>query len=167
MRRLVTPAVFALLATFGLVVALALGAPTGAALQAWLLALGTVGLGIAAVATAEAAAPARVSQLERALRRRAPVPERPLQLDRLEREVVLGAGSAFDLHYRLRTTLREVAAQRLSDRRGLELDRAGPDVLTADTWALLRPDREPPRDRHAIGISLASLERVVTELEAL
>jgi hypothetical protein len=80
---------------------------------------------------------------------------------------VLGAGSAFDLHNRLRHTLREIAAQRLADHGGAELDASGPDVLTADTWALLRPDREPPHDRHAIGIPLARLETVIAELEAL
>jgi len=80
---------------------------------------------------------------------------------------VLGAGSAFDLHYRLRLTLRAIAAQRLADRHGVELDAAGPDVLTADTWALLRPDREPPRDRHGVGIPLDRLAAIVDELEAL
>jgi hypothetical protein len=167
MRRLAGPVLVALLATAGLATALALGAPARTALQAWLLALGALGLGIAAAATAAAAGPTGGSLLERALRRRAPTSERPKQLDRLEREVVLGAGSAFDLHYRLRATLRGIAAQRLSDRHGLELDLAGPDALTAATWGLLRPDREPPRERHGVGIPLAALEAVVAELEAI
>jgi hypothetical protein len=112
-------------------------------------------------------APRRASQLEQALRRRPQALERPLQLERLEREVVLGAGSAFDLHYRLRNTLREIAAQRLAERHALDLDADGPDVLTADTWAVLRPDREAPRDRHAAGIPLGRLSRLLDELEAL
>jgi hypothetical protein len=157
----------AALATLGLGAALASGGPAALAIQAWLLALGALGLGTAALAARAAAPRAEGSELERALHRRPPVPSRPLQLERVEREVVLGAGSAFDLHYRLRTTLREIAAQRLSERRGLELDAAGPEALSAETWALLRPDREPPRDRHAVGMKLADLERVIAELESL
>jgi hypothetical protein len=163
-RRLAEPAAGAVLLSLALGAALATGAPARLALQAWLLALGALGL---LTATLALRAPAQRSALERALRRRPPRPERPLQLERIEREVVLGCGSAFDLHYRLRTTLREVAAQRLAERHGLDLDEAGPDVLTADTWALLRPDREPPRDRHAIGMPLARLDVVLAEIEAI
>jgi hypothetical protein len=162
--KAVEPAGLALALTLALGTAVASGAPVGLALRAWLLALGALGLLAAALALRAPAAP---SALERALVRRPPKPERPLQLERLEREVVLGCGSAFDLHYRLRQTLREVTAQRLADRHGLDLDVAGPDVLTADTWALLRPDREPPRDRHAIGIPLTRLETVLAEIEAI
>lgn len=164
MRKLAEPAGVALALTLALGTAVASGAPVALAVRAWLLALGAVGLLTAGLALRVPAAP---SALERALARRPPTPERPLQLERLEREVVLGCGSAFDLHFRLRQTLRQVAAQRLADRHGLDLDRAGPDVLTAETWALLRPDREPPRDRHAIGIPLARLEAVLAEIEAI
>ena len=164
MRRAAEPVGVAVILTLGLVAALATGAPGQLALQAWLLALGALGL---LTATLALRAPRQLSALERALRRRAPAPDRPLQLERIEREVVLGCGSAFDLHYRLRQTLREVAAQRLSERRGLELDEAGPDVLTAATWALLRPDREPPRDRHGPGMPVARLAVILDELESL
>ena len=71
------------------------------------------------------------------------------------------------LPVRLRQTLREVATQRLAERRGLELDEAGPDVLTAETWALLRPDREPPRDRHGPGMPVARLAVILDELESI
>src|SRR5437763_538511 len=84
------------------------GTPPKLAVQAWLLALGAVGLLTANLALR---APLHPSALERALRRRVPEPERPLQLERIERELVLGCGSAFDLHHRLRPTLREIAAQ--------------------------------------------------------
>jgi len=154
----------AVVLSLALIAALATGAPWKPAIQAWLLALGSLGL---LTATLALRGPSRPSALERALRRKAPTPERPLQLERIERELVLGAGSAFDLHYRLRHSLREIAAQRLSEHQGVELDAAGPDVLTAETWALLRPDREPPRDRHAIGIPLARLEVVIAEIEAI
>jgi hypothetical protein len=164
MRRVAEPAAGAFLVTLALGAALATGAPARLALQAWLLALGAIGL---LAATLALPAPPRPSALERALRRKAPRPERPLQLERIEREVVLGCGSAFDLHYRLRHTLREIAAQRLAERHGLELDTAGPDALTADTWALLRPDRDPPRDRHAVGMPLGRLDAVLEEIEAI
>ena len=59
------------------------------------------------------------------------------------------------------------ARQRLAEHQGVDLDAAGPDVLTADTWALLRLDREVPGDRHAIGIPLARLGVVIAEIEAL
>jgi hypothetical protein len=163
-RRAAEPVGVAVILTLGLVAALATGAPGKLALQAWLLALGAIGLPAATLALP---APAGPSALERALRRKTTRPERPLQLERIEREVVLGCGSAFDLHYRLRQTLREIAAQRLAERHGLELDAAGPDVLTAHTWALLRPDREPPRDRHAAGMPLGALDAVLTEIEAI
>ena len=164
MKRAAEPVGIAVLVTLALVAALAIGAPTRLAIQVWLLALGALGL---LATTLALRAPTHASALERALRRRPPTPERPLQLERMERELVLGAGSAFDLHYRLRQTLREIAAQRLSAHQGVELDEAGPDVLTANTWALLRPDREPPRDRHAIGMPLARLDDVITELEQI
>ncbi|HEY2935973.1 MAG TPA: hypothetical protein VGJ25_05195 [Gaiellaceae bacterium] len=164
MKRLAVPLGLAVLATVGLTAAIVSGAPRELTVQAWLLALGALGLATGALALR---APRRASQLEHALRRRPQALERPLQLERLEREVVLGAGSAFDLHYRLRNTLREIAAQRLAERHALDLDADGPDVLTADTWAVLRPDREAPRDRHAAGIPLGRLSRLLDELEAL
>jgi hypothetical protein len=163
-RRAAEPVAVAVALSLALVAALATGAPAKLALQAWLLALGALCL---LAATLALRAPARPSALERALRRKPPAPERPLQLERIERELVLGCSSAFDLHYRLRRSLREIAAQRLAEHHGVDLDAAGPDVLTADTWALLRLDREPPRDRHAIGIPLARLEAVIAEIEAI
>jgi len=165
MSRVATVAALATLCTIGFGIALPVGAPPALALRAWLLAVGAIAAG--AVVAACADAPAEESELERALVRPAPRLERPQQLDRIEREVVLGCASAFDLHHRLRPTLREIAAQRLADRHGLDLDTAGPDVLTADTWALLRPDLEPPRDRHASGLPLARLAAVIDELEAM
>ena len=143
MRRAAEPAGVAVVLTLGLVAALATGAPGKLALQAWLLALGALGLLTANLALRS---PRQPSALERALRRRDPAPERPMQVERIEREV---------------------AAQRLAERRGLELDEAGPDVLTAETWALLRPDREPPRDRHGPGMPVARLAVILDELESI
>ena len=81
-----------------------------------------------------------------------------------------GRRTAFDLHFRLRPTLRRIAYELLRSRRGIDLD-ANPEAarraLGDDTWELVRVDREPPHDRFAKGIDLESLRHVVVSLEAL
>lgn len=94
-----------------------------------------------------------------------PSPRLP-ELERLERELALGAASAFDLHFRLRPVLREIAEQRLG-RHGLRLD-AKPrtrETLGEDLWEVVRPDREPPADRHARGPGLERMRVIVESLE--
>jgi hypothetical protein len=110
----------------------------------------------------------------RAPRRRVSRPRRVSQrlseLDRTERAVLLSASTAFDLHYRLRPILREVAAQRLATRRGLSLDadvEAARAVVGEETWELVRPDREPPELRFAPGIAAPQLREVVAVLERI
>jgi hypothetical protein len=123
----------------------------------------------AAVAAANAALPSsRRSAFDEALRRRAPEPSRPAQLERVERAVTLGTTTAFDFHARLRPLLREVATARLAHAGGVELDSpAGRAALGDDAWELLRPDREPPDDRFAPGVDPQRLRRLVAQLEAL
>ena len=121
-----------------------------------------------------------------ALRRAYPPPERSIvdealeqprheeerlpQLARLEREVTLGVASSYDLHFRLRPTLRETAAGLLAVRRGIDMDRQ-PDrarrALGDETWELVRPDLPPPTDRLARGVEPERLRHVVETLEAL
>ena len=92
------------------------------------------------------------------------------ELERTERAVLLSASNAFDVHYRLRPILREIAAQRLATRRGLSLDddvgrrRA---VVGEETWELVRGDREPPHLRFAPGVQAAELREVVAALERI
>lgn len=97
-------------------------------------------------------------------------PERPQQLAQLEREVGLGIANAFDLHQRLRPTLRETAAGLLQARRGIDLD-AQPErareVLGEDAWEIVRADRPMPIDRAARGADLATVDRLIAALEAL
>ena len=64
----------------------------------------------------------------------------------------MSAAREFDLHYRLRPIVREIALARLA-RRGLSLDLGSAAVreLVGDLWKLVRPDREPPKDRQAPG----------------
>ena len=73
-----------------------------------------------------AAAPrARRSDLAAALDGRPAPPARVSQLAKVEREVTLSIGNAYDLHTRLLPHLREIATARL-ERRG---QRPGPDTL--------------------------------------
>jgi hypothetical protein len=110
------------------------------------------------------------SRFDAALRRRAPRQEPLPALERVEREVALGMATAFDLHYRLRPTLRRTAGELLAARRGIDLDGdadAARRVLGEDAWEIVRSDREATRDRFAPGVALASLGSVVASLEAI
>lgn len=109
------------------------------------------------------------SILAAALEPRAPEPTRIPELDRLERELYMSAAREFDLHYRLRPVVREIALARL-ERRGLRLDSGSAavrDLLGDDLWKLVSPDREPPRNRQALGPGLADLRQTVESLERL
>lgn len=99
--------------------------------------------------------------------RPAELPKIP-ELDRLERELYMSAAREFDLHYRLRPIVREIALARL-ERRGLSLDSGSAPVreLLGDLWQLVSPDREPPRDRQAPGPGLVRLRQTVESLERL
>jgi hypothetical protein len=110
------------------------------------------------------------SPVDAALRPRQQRPQRVPELEKLEREVTLGLSTSFDLHFRLRPTLRRIASELLRARRGIDLDtqpQAARRALGDETWELVRPDREPPADRFASGIELATLRTVVVSLEAL
>jgi hypothetical protein len=96
--------------------------------------------------------------------------ERVKQLERLEREVALGRQNAWDLHMRLRPTLRETAAGLLAARCGVDLEREpmrAADALGTDAWELLRPDHAPPQHRHAPGVDAAALDSTISALERL
>ena len=112
----------------------------------------------------------RRSPVDEALRRRPPRVERVSELEKIEREVTLGLTTSFDLHFRLRPTLRRIASELLRARRGIDLD-ANPEAarraLGDETWELVREDREPPHDRFGPGIELDRLRTVVVSLEAL
>jgi hypothetical protein len=88
----------------------------------------------------------------------------------LVRDLELSTYSAFHLHTRVRPVLRDVAAHRLRTRYGVELD-AEPtrarELVGAACWELVRPDRQPPEDRLAVGPSVPELRLVVDELEAI
>lgn len=115
------------------------------------------------------ASPYGRSEFEAALVSHAPPSPNVQELDRLERELSMGAARAFDLHHRVRPVLHEVAAARLA-RRGLELDpRASPvkELLGDELADLLDPDRRLPDDRQTPGPGLDRLHATIERLERL
>lgn len=156
------------LPTIGLGLALAL-APDRAELEirVWLLVALVIAL-LAFVGIVRAAYPTTPSPFTASLRQPQPIAARPGALVRLEREVSMAGSTAFDVHYRLRPALIELAVGLLSSRRGIDLaqepERAHA-VLGDDVWELVRPDRPQPLERGGTGISNAHLERVVVALE--
>jgi hypothetical protein len=134
----------------------------------WLVLVLAIALGTALGALLRAV-PRRPSAFDAAFASAPRTRARPASLERAEREVALARGTAFDVHYRLRPSLRTVAAGLLL-RRGVDLQRspARASVLVGpDAWELIRPDRPPPEDRAATGISLEAVERAVAALERL
>ena len=141
------------------------------ALDVFVLFLGALGLAAAVRATHGASPdvhePSLVDELDDP---RDVLPQRPAELERLEREVYLSLGSSFYLHHRLRPLLREIASNRLLLRHGLDPDRR-PDeaakIVGPQAWEWLRPDRQEPRDRWAPGPPMAELSSVVEALERI
>jgi hypothetical protein len=102
-------------------------------------------------------------------------PEKPedpplvAELDRIDRLVVLGGANEFDLHYRLRPLLRQIAAERLYDLYGVDLDgepERAQALLGEELWAIVRPDRQVGR-RSWPGLPAADLAGYVARLEQL
>jgi hypothetical protein len=141
------------------------------ALDAFVLFLGAVGLAACVRATRAASPDVHEPTLDDELDDPLDVlPERPLELERLERDVYLSVATAFYLHHRLLPLLREIAAERLIVRHGVDLARspaAGAAILGEHLWSWLRPEREPPVDRWAPGPPLAELRALVDELETI
>lgn len=137
------------------------------ALDAYVLALGTIALGALVLRTRELQRrPA--SPLDRPLPGPPERTARVAELERLERVVVLGCGSAFDVHYRVRPLFLELASARLATR-GIDLERApeaARDAVGEELWQLLRPDLELG-NRAAPGLSLAELGRMTNALERI
>ena len=109
MRRAWRVIQLVLLPSLGLVVALLI-APQRAtlAIHVWLL----IVLGLAFLAflrLVQALYPRTPSPFEGSLRRQQPAAERPGSLSRLEREVSMAGSAAFDVHFRLRPVIAELA----------------------------------------------------------
>jgi hypothetical protein len=141
------------------------------ALDAFILFLGALGLAGGVRATRRASPDVHEPSLTDELADPLDVlPQRPAELERLEREVYLSLGSSFYLHHRLRPVLREVAANRLLLRHGLDLDARPAEArkLVGDNaWSWLRPDRPEPTDRWAPGPPIAELTAIIDALERI
>jgi hypothetical protein len=95
---------------------------------------------------------------------------RPVQLERVDRDIVLGAVTDVWARHGLFPRLRTVAAARLSARRGIDLARnpqAARDVLGEDMWELLHPDRPEAADRYAQSVTLEEVDAMLDRLESL
>jgi hypothetical protein len=137
-------------------------------LDLYLLYLGGITL-LALVRMTRVAQPgSAASPFERALRANRGRAQRPPELVRLERQLALAATTVFDVHYRLRPVVREIASQRLWAKHAVDLEnepKRAESLLPAKTWELVRPDRPPPTDRFARGPGFPGIEAVVIELE--
>jgi len=132
------------------------------AIHIYLLFLGALLMLVVVSAVNSAAPRGRGSDLAAALHEQPDRAGPVSQLAKVEREVTLAIGNAYDLHTRLLPHLREIAAARL-ERRG---QRPGPDTL-GPWWELLRPDRPEPSERFAPGIPERELRELVADLERI
>jgi hypothetical protein len=171
MKRAAIRVVGAVFFASALLLALVLAFPgnSGVFVGVYELVLGGIGLAVLVAAFR----PLRPQPWERSpFDRRPERPERPSavgELERIDRLVVLGCANAFDLHFRLRPLLRDLARERLHAGHGVELDRhperARP-LLGEELWEVVRPEREIGR-RSGPGLPPAALAQLVERLEAL
>lgn len=128
-------------------------------LRIYVFVVGALAMFVILSASGSALPKRRRSDFELALSRAGRPPEKVSDLERVQREVTLGVGSAHDLHTRLAPDLREIATARL-ERNGRRLS---PETA-GRWWDLLRPDREPPDDKFARGIALEDLRACIDDL---
>lgn len=143
-------------------IALAVPAERSIAVHVYVLLTGGLAMSALLIAVGAAVPRRQRSQLTLALGERTAPPPRVSELARIEREVTMSVGHAYDLHRRLLPQLREIADARL-ERSGR---RAGPDTL-GPWWELLRPDRPEPRDLFAPGITETELRALVEDLQRM
>jgi hypothetical protein len=97
-------------------------------------------------------------------------PDHIVELDRLERDVVLATGSELEQHVRISPLLRDVVEDRLWRSRGIELEQ-NPDrareILGDELYELVKPGRPDPNARYFHGLDLKELNRVLDRIEAL
>jgi hypothetical protein len=107
---------------------------------------------------------------------RRPIPpkkERPPEgrlpdLVRIERELVLATGSAFDRQMRVGPLMRDIARHRLWTRRGIDLEEQpeqAHEVLGEEVWRLLRAGRPEPDLRYQPGADIAELRQILERIE--
>lgn len=100
---------------------------------------------------------------------RKPAPLRPADLAEVERAIQFSTWSAFDVRLRLTPLLREVSAQRLAGRRGINLEmqpEAAARALGPLLWRLIQPGGALPV-RDTPGLSAVDIRAAVETLEAV
>jgi hypothetical protein len=94
----------------------------------------------------------------------------PESLASIEDTVALAQADEFDLHYRLRPLLVEIAAAGATAGYGVDSvarSERAQAVLSPATWELVRPDRPRPHGTDARGIDTESLASAVGDLERI
>jgi hypothetical protein len=139
------------------------------AIAAWMVFAGAVGIA-AGLRRVLRARPRGRSAFEAALESRRPAPPRLRFLETVENDCVLGLANPLDLHRRVRPRLREVAAQRLAARYGIDLDRrpdAAEALLGAEAWEVVRPGRPVADEVTGRRLDATGLRRILDRLETL
>jgi hypothetical protein len=167
-RRLAMPAVAA---TVALVVLLALHPlSTSRALAIWVVLVAAIALLLLVRHSGRSGEPRQASRFEAALRGPAETAPQPVELLRVERELVLGSADAIYAHRRFLPLLRAAATARLTSRHGVDLDRrpdAARRLLGDEAWELLDPDRPEPVDRHGPGVPRERVAALIERIESL
>jgi hypothetical protein len=143
--------------------------PFGLAFRAWLVALGA--LAAAALVRGSLAPYQQVHVKPVRLRTRRQVhPERPAGLEEVERAIDFAVWNPADLKHRLRPLLREVAAHRLRNRRGADIDRQ-PELarrlLGEVAWDLIQGPPGPEPEPARTGASVVAIRETIQRLEDL
>ena len=158
------------LASVGLAVGLVMRpGDAGAAVEAFVLFLGALGLALLAKATSGTFEPASASRVSVARDRQPRKDGRPADLVRIERELEMATQSAFDTYFRLRPIMRELASTRLA-LSAVDLDAPGgraEELLGPEAWELVKPQAERPDDHYAAGVRLSAVARALDAVEAL
>jgi hypothetical protein len=147
----------------GVVVVVSPGAP-GLTVEIYLFVMAAIVLAAVLLRVAETLPRTEPVPLEQP-----PRSQRVGQLESVERALERAEASSFELHNALRPIVCEIAAARLA-RHGVSLERQ-PEraraLLGAQTWELVRPDREAPaRGSAGGGCSRDELRAIVDALEA-
>jgi hypothetical protein len=141
---------------------------TDLVLDTYLLYAGAL-VALAAARVSRLAFPAPRGTVPAVLKARPPPYVHPESLAMMTDDVALAQAGEFDVHFRLRPVLRDIAAAGLAMQSGIDLDRQperARERLLPETWELVRPDRPRP-ERGGTGIDTASLIAVVDELERI
>jgi hypothetical protein len=141
---------------------------TDLVLDTYLLYAGAL-VALAAARISRLAFPAPRGTVPALLKPRSPRYVHPESLATMADDVALAQAGEFDVHFRLRPLLRDIATAGLAMQAGIDVDRQperARERLSPETWELVRPDRPRP-ERGGAGIDTASLTAVVAELERI